>query len=113
MTTAPKGAAPEAIRSRLDTAVDSLPPAASQPKSHAAQRLNKLTAKLDALCVWKEDIQRRIADVDAWLWEPNWFFSRVYQDEIDDLADATRAWRLAAARVVVDIVHQDDMRREV
>ena len=65
--------------------------------------VRRLTARLDALATWKEDIERRIADVDARLWEPNWFFSRVYQDEIDDLADATRAWRMAAARVVLEI----------
>ena len=101
MTTAPEGAAPEEIKSRLDTAEDKLP--------HAArQRLVRLTAKLDALAVWKEDIERRIADVDARLWEPNWFFCRVYQDEVDDLIDAVRAWRLAAASVAL---HPIDVRR--
>ena len=82
-----------------------------QQKSHAAQRLNRLTSEIDALCVWKKDIEQRIADVDARLWEPNWFFSRVYQDEVDDLAGAVRAWKLAAAGVVLELNGADDMRR--
>ena len=77
--------------------------AADTPSQLKVQALKRFTAQLDALCVWKEDLARRIADVDARLWEPNWFYSRVYQDEVDDLADATRAWRLAAARVALDL----------
>ena len=93
-----------------DNVLSSKPQGSPQQKSHAAQRLNRLTAKLDALATWKEDIERRIADVDARLWEPNWFFSRVYQDEIGDLAGAVRAWKLVAAGVVLDNA-ADDMRR--
>ena len=68
-----------------------------------APAMSGLRSHADALAVWKEDIDRRIADIDARLWEANWFFCRVYQDEVDALIDATRAWRLAAARVALDL----------
>ena len=74
--------------------------------------LRLLTARLNALCVWKKDIERRIADVDARLWEPNWFFCRVYQDEVDDLTDAVAAWRLAAAGVVLDLDQSAKLRND-
>ena len=73
--------------------------------------LRRLTARLAFLADWKENIERRIADVDARLWEPNWFFSRVYQDEVDDLTDAIAAWRLAAAGVVLELADVGDVRR--
>ena len=105
MATAPKGAAPEAIKGRLGNAKDTLPSEASQQKTHAArQRLNWLTAKLDALAVWKADLQHRIAIAEAKLHtDGNLYFSRLYSDEMDDLIDAVAAWRLAAARVVLDL----------
>ena len=57
-----------------------------------------LTARLGALCVWKEDIERRLVIAQDML-EAGCLFPI----EIDDLADATHAWRLAAARVVIDL----------
>ena len=76
-----------------------------------AVRLRHLTAKLDALADWKADLQHRIAVAEEKLHaDGNLYFSRLYPDEIDDLIDAIAAWRLTAARVVVDLVHQDDMR---
>ena len=111
MATAPEGAAPEEIKNRLDAGQDIKPPRCPQLKSNAAQRLNRLAARLDALATRKEDLERRIADVDARLWEPNWFFCRVYQDEVDDLTDAVTAWRLAAASVVLDLGRSDSIMR--
>ena len=104
LATAPKGTAPEEIRSRLDTTEDSLPPAASQPKSPAAQRLNRLTARLGALCVWRDDILDRI-DTAQDLQDRGALFP------LEQDGDAVAAWRLAAGGVVLDIGHQDDMRR--
>ena len=75
-----------------------------QQKSHAAQRLNRLTAKLDALAVWRDDLLERIAVAEEKLHaDGNLYFSRLYPDELDDLIDATRAWRIAAARVALDL----------
>ena len=65
-----------------------------------------------APATWRDDLLERVADVDARLWEPNWHFSSVYGDEVDDLIDGVRAWRLAAARVALDL-DVDDMRRAV
>jgi hypothetical protein len=120
MRTAPElGRRAEEKSDVRDNVLSSKPPRSPQQKSHPLvkelqrrrARLRRLLPKLDALCVWKRDIERRIADVDARLWEPNEFFSRVYQDEVDDLADAVAAWRLAAARVVLDLGPEADMRR--
>ena len=62
------------------------------------QRLTRLTTKLDALCVWKEDIERRLVIAQDML-----DAGCLFPIEIDDLADAVRAWRLAAARVPLDL----------
>ena len=94
------------IKDRLDTGQDSKPPRCPQHKSHAAQRLNRLTARLDALCVSKEDIERRIAIAQDML-ERGCLFTV----EVDDLQDAVRAWRMAAARVVLDLHDFGDVRR--
>ena len=74
-------------------------------KRHAArQRLVRLTARLDALAVWRDDLLCRIAVAEEKLHaDGNLYFSRLYPDEMDDLFDAVAAWRLAAARVVLDL----------
>ena len=95
-----------------DNVLFSKPQGSPQQKSHAArQRLVRLTARLDALATWRDDLLDRIAVAEEKLYaDGNLYFSRLYPDEMDDLIDAVAAWRLAAARVVVDLVHQDDMR---
>lgn len=112
MTTAPEGAAPEEIRSRLDNAEDSLPNEASQQKTHPLVkelrrrrvRLHRLVAKLDALVIWRDDLLDRVAVAEEKLHaDGNLYFSRLYPDELDALIDGVRAWRLAAGRVVLDL----------
>lgn len=71
--------------------------------------LRRLTARLDALAAWRDDLLARIAVAKEKLHaDGNLYFSRLYPDELDDLIDAVRAWRLTAARVVVDFIHQND-----
>ena len=85
----------------------SKPQGSLQQKSHAArQRLVRLNARLDALCVWRDDIQARIEHAKQ-------LFERgsLYPDQLEDLQDAVRAWRLAAAGVVLELNGADDMRR--
>ena len=63
-----------------------------------------IAAKLDALAIWKTDLQHRIAvaksKLDA---DGARFFSKLYPDELDSLINGVAAWRLAAARLVIDI----------
>ena len=68
------------------------------PTRRRTQALRRLTAKLDALAVWKEDIRRRLVIAQDML-----DAGCLFPIEIDDLADAVRAWRLAAARVPLDL----------
>ena len=90
----------------------SKPQGSLQQKSHAAQRLNRFTAKLDALATWRDDLLDRIAVAEDKLHaDSNLYFSRLYPDELDDLIDAVRAWRLVAARVALDLGSEADMRR--
>ena len=106
MQTAPaRGRLAEEIKGHLDTGQDS--------KSHAArQRLVRLTAQLDALAVRRDDLLDRSAVAEEKLHaDGNLYFSRLYPDELDDLIDAVRAWRLAAAGVVLKLNGADDMRR--
>lgn len=84
-----------------DNVFFSSPPRSPQQKSQrhrALQRLRRLTAKIDALCVWRDDIQSRIE-------HSKHLFERgsLYQDQLEDLQDAVRAWRLVAARVALDL----------
>ena len=60
--------------------------------------LRSLTAKLDALCVRKEDIERRLRAAERML-----DAGCLFPIEIDDLADAVAAWRMAAADVVLGL----------
>ena len=92
MQTAPAmGRLAEEIKGRLDTGQDS--------KSHAArQRLVRLTARLDAMVIWRDDIQRRIEHARE-LQERGALFAQ----EQDDLIDAVRSWRLTCARVVLNL----------
>ena len=104
------------IKGRLDTGQDSKPPRCpqlkSQPLVQELQRrrvhLRRHLARLDALCVWRDDILDRI-DRAKELQERGALFAQ----EQDDLIDAVRAWRLAAARVALDVGNADDMRRAV
>ena len=105
MTTAPRGAAPEEIRSRLDTGQDIKPPRCPQQKSHAAQRLNRLTSRLDGLAIWRDDILDRI-DHAKQMQDAGCLFAA----EQDDLIDAVKAWKLAAARVALDLADIGDVR---
>ena len=93
-----------------DNVLSSKPQSSPQQKSHAALRLNRLTAKLDALAVWRDDLADRI-DRAMQMQDAGCLF----HIEIDDLADAVRVWRLAAARVALDLDAKPlgDVRRAV
>ena len=52
-----------------------------------------LRARKRALYVWGTILAERVADIEARLWQPNYHFSNVYADEVEDLAAAITAWR--------------------
>ena len=67
-----------------------------------------LTARLAALAAWRDDIQERI-DRAICLQDRGALFAI----EQDDLIDAVRAWKLAAARMVLDLDRRrDDAERQ-
>ena len=61
-------------------------------------RLRRLTAKLAALADWRDSILDRIEHAKR-MQDAGCLFAV----EQDDLADAVRSWRLACARVVLDL----------
>ena len=67
------------------------------------QAIRLLTARIAFLADWKEDIERRIAVARELLDR-----GALFAQEQDDLIDAVRAWRLAAASVAL---HSIDVRR--
>ena len=75
-------------------------------RSAACQSLRRLTARLDAMVIWRDDLQRRIEHAQE-LQERGSLFAQ----EQDDLIDGLRAWRLAAAGVGLELNGADDMRR--
>ena len=83
------------ITNRLASAIGN---EAVTPRQLKVQALRRLTARLDALCVWRDDIQRRIEHARE-LQERG----ALFRQEQDDLIDAVRSWRLAAARVGLDL----------
>ena len=70
-------------------------------------RLRRNLARMDAICNWRSDIERRIADAKE-------LFERgcLYPDQLEDLQDAVAAWRLYVARTIIDLDDTDlDLRR--
>jgi hypothetical protein len=65
-----------------------------------------LRARKEALYLWGADLAERAADIDARLWEPNYFYARVYRDEIDALRDGIRAWRLEIAWLAIETARE-------
>ena len=100
MQTAPaRGRLAEEKSGVRDNVLSSRPQGSPQQKSHAArQRLVRLTARLDAMVIWRDDIQRRIEHARE-LQERGALFAQ----EQDDLIDAVRSWRLTCARVVLNL----------
>ena len=72
------------------------------------QALRRLTARLAFMADWRDDLAERLLHAkqmqDA---------GCLFPIEIDDLADATRAWRLAAGRVVLDLGRSNSIMRRL
>ena len=65
-----------------------------QQKSYAAQRLNRLAARLDLLATWRADLDERIA-LAQWHLERGSLFAV----EMDDLVAEVKSWRLYAMHI--------------